>query len=191
MYMCTCLWFRTKTELATTIGGYTERMLQDHEQLDQLSIQADMWRSKFMATRCDIPTTTCLCACSAGYCYFFYTTYPHRVQNTVLHGVLNSLSVFVWMYVCACVSTVYSSTNYPGNVMTSATAGSCPRLRWSSCYRNDSSCTRTWCKLTGGRRQWRGSLAPAGLELSSAKVHIVCNFLLVFFPVNWHLTVYS
>lgn len=42
---------RTKTELATTIGGYTEKMRQDYEQLDQLHIQADMWRSKFMATR--------------------------------------------------------------------------------------------------------------------------------------------
>ena len=42
---------RTKTQLASEIGGYTERLRKDYEELDTLSIQADMWKSKFMATR--------------------------------------------------------------------------------------------------------------------------------------------
>ena len=104
--MCTCLWFRTKTELATTIGGYTERMLQDHEQLDQLSIQADMWRSKFMATRCDIPTATCLCACSAGYCYLC----TQRTLTVYKHGITRCFNqpkrCRVNVCVCVCINSV-------------------------------------------------------------------------------------
>ena len=42
---------RTKAHLVEEIGGYTKKMSQDYEDIDQLSIQADMWRSKYMASR--------------------------------------------------------------------------------------------------------------------------------------------
>jgi len=42
---------RTKATLACEIGDYTKKIYEDYENLDQLSIQADMWRSKFMANK--------------------------------------------------------------------------------------------------------------------------------------------
>lgn len=42
---------RTKAQLATEIGGYANKIDKDYESLDELSIQADKWRSKYMAGR--------------------------------------------------------------------------------------------------------------------------------------------
>lgn len=33
------------------VGGYSKKVSEDYENLDKLSIQADIWRSKFMASR--------------------------------------------------------------------------------------------------------------------------------------------
>ncbi len=43
--------FRTRAELATEIGGYSQKIVEHYESLDKVSIQADLWRSKFMASR--------------------------------------------------------------------------------------------------------------------------------------------
>lgn len=42
---------RTRAQLASEIGGYAEKIHEDCETLDMLSIQADMWRSKYTASR--------------------------------------------------------------------------------------------------------------------------------------------
>lgn len=42
---------RDRAELAMELGGFTRRMTEDYEHLDQISIQADMWRSKYLASR--------------------------------------------------------------------------------------------------------------------------------------------
>lgn len=33
------------------IGDYNKKITDDYEHLDKISIQADMWRSKFLASR--------------------------------------------------------------------------------------------------------------------------------------------
>lgn len=42
---------RTKAQLATEIGGYTKKICDDYESIDQLAVLADKWRTKFMAGR--------------------------------------------------------------------------------------------------------------------------------------------
>jgi len=42
---------RTKIELANEIDDYTKKLLEDYEDLDKLSIQADLWHSKYKASR--------------------------------------------------------------------------------------------------------------------------------------------
>ncbi|XP_014779668.1 golgin-45 isoform X1 [Octopus bimaculoides] len=42
---------RDKAQLSLEVGGYTKKVSEDYENLDRLSIQADIWRSKFMASR--------------------------------------------------------------------------------------------------------------------------------------------
>ena len=46
--VCTC---RDKAELSEEVGGFTKKVTEDYENLDKISIQADMWRSKFLASR--------------------------------------------------------------------------------------------------------------------------------------------
>lgn len=43
--------YRDKAQLSATVGSYSEKLYQDVEDLDRISIQADMWRSKYMASR--------------------------------------------------------------------------------------------------------------------------------------------
>ncbi|XP_067669785.1 golgin-45-like [Haliotis asinina] len=42
---------RDKAELSMEVGGYTKKVTEDYENLDKISIQADMWRTKFLASR--------------------------------------------------------------------------------------------------------------------------------------------
>ncbi|XP_046335273.2 golgin-45-like [Haliotis rufescens] len=42
---------RDKAELSMEVGGYTRKVTEDYENLDKVSIQADMWRTKFLASR--------------------------------------------------------------------------------------------------------------------------------------------
>lgn len=42
---------RDKVQLSMEVGGYSKKVSEDYENLDKLSIQADIWRSKFMASR--------------------------------------------------------------------------------------------------------------------------------------------
>ncbi|XP_076453776.1 golgin-45-like [Babylonia areolata] len=42
---------RDRAELAMELGDFTKKMTEDYENLDQISIQADMWRSKYLASR--------------------------------------------------------------------------------------------------------------------------------------------
>ncbi|GAB1607361.1 golgin-45-like isoform X1 [Argonauta hians] len=42
---------RDKAQLSLEVGGFTKKVSEDYENLDRLSIQADIWRSKFMASR--------------------------------------------------------------------------------------------------------------------------------------------
>lgn len=42
---------RTKVQLANEIGDYTRKLVEDYEDLDKLSIQADIWHSKYQASR--------------------------------------------------------------------------------------------------------------------------------------------
>nr|KAG5687915.1 hypothetical protein BaRGS_014364 [Batillaria attramentaria] len=42
---------RDRAELAMEVGDYTKKMTEDYENLDQISIQADMWRTKYLASR--------------------------------------------------------------------------------------------------------------------------------------------
>ncbi|KAL5004507.1 hypothetical protein ScPMuIL_017963 [Solemya velum] len=42
---------RDRAELTKEVGGYMQRMTEGYEHIDQVSIQADMWRSKFLASR--------------------------------------------------------------------------------------------------------------------------------------------
>ncbi|KAL8594762.1 hypothetical protein ACOMHN_047480 [Nucella lapillus] len=42
---------RDRAELAMEVGDFTRKMTEDYENLDQISIQADMWRSKYLASR--------------------------------------------------------------------------------------------------------------------------------------------
>ncbi|XP_013384244.1 golgin-45-like [Lingula anatina] len=42
---------RDKASLALQVGDYSKKVTQDTETLESLSIQADMWRSKYMASR--------------------------------------------------------------------------------------------------------------------------------------------
>jgi uncharacterized coiled-coil DUF342 family protein len=46
-------WFtsRDKALLSQEIGDYSKKMCEDYEHLDKISIQADMWRSKYLACR--------------------------------------------------------------------------------------------------------------------------------------------
>ncbi|XP_064638876.1 golgin-45-like [Lineus longissimus] len=42
---------RERAQLANEIGDYCKRIHDDHENIDSVSIQADMWRSKYIASR--------------------------------------------------------------------------------------------------------------------------------------------
>ncbi|KAL3848090.1 hypothetical protein ACJMK2_018969 [Sinanodonta woodiana] len=42
---------RDKAELSLEVGGFGKRLLEDYENFDKISIQADMWRSKYLASR--------------------------------------------------------------------------------------------------------------------------------------------
>lgn len=42
---------RDKAHLSATVGNYSEKLYKDFEDLDRISIQADMWKSKFLASR--------------------------------------------------------------------------------------------------------------------------------------------
>jgi hypothetical protein len=42
---------RTKIQLANEIDDYTKKLLEDYEDLDKMSIQADIWHSKYKASR--------------------------------------------------------------------------------------------------------------------------------------------
>ena len=55
--VCTC---RDKAELSEEVGGFTKKVTEDYENLDKISIQADMWRSKFLASRWDSHIVTSL-----------------------------------------------------------------------------------------------------------------------------------
>ncbi|RUS69221.1 hypothetical protein EGW08_023017 [Elysia chlorotica] len=42
---------RDRAQLEMDIGGFSKKMSEDYENLDKVSIQADMWRSKYLASR--------------------------------------------------------------------------------------------------------------------------------------------
>jgi len=42
---------RTKVQLANEIGDYTRKLVEDYEDLDKITIQADLWHSKYQACR--------------------------------------------------------------------------------------------------------------------------------------------
>lgn len=42
---------RDRAQLELDIGGFSKKMSEDYENLDKVSIQADMWRSKYLASR--------------------------------------------------------------------------------------------------------------------------------------------
>ncbi|KAK3095024.1 hypothetical protein FSP39_009313 [Pinctada imbricata] len=42
---------RDKAQLAKELGDFSKKLSEDYEHLDKISIQADMWRSKFLASR--------------------------------------------------------------------------------------------------------------------------------------------
>lgn len=42
---------RTKIQLASEIDDYAKKLVEDYEDLDKMSIQADIWHSKFKASR--------------------------------------------------------------------------------------------------------------------------------------------
>ncbi|GFN74098.1 DNA-directed RNA polymerase subunit [Plakobranchus ocellatus] len=42
---------RDRAQLELDIGGFSKKMSEDYENLDKISIQADMWRSKYLASR--------------------------------------------------------------------------------------------------------------------------------------------
>ncbi|XP_060082669.1 golgin-45-like [Ylistrum balloti] len=42
---------RDRAQLSTEIGTFARRRTEDYEHIDKVSIQADMWRSKFLASR--------------------------------------------------------------------------------------------------------------------------------------------
>ncbi|OWF55445.1 golgin-45-like [Mizuhopecten yessoensis] len=42
---------RDRAQLSTEIGTFAKRRTEDYEHIDKVSIQADMWRSKFLASR--------------------------------------------------------------------------------------------------------------------------------------------
>lgn len=42
---------RDKAILSMEVGDYTKKLTEDYEHLDKISIQADMWRSKYLASR--------------------------------------------------------------------------------------------------------------------------------------------
>lgn len=42
---------RDRAQLAMELGDFTKKMTEDYENLDQISIQADMWRTKYLASR--------------------------------------------------------------------------------------------------------------------------------------------
>ena len=44
-------YFRDKALLSLELGDYSKKVEQDYEHLDKISIQADMWRSKYLASR--------------------------------------------------------------------------------------------------------------------------------------------
>ena len=46
-----CICCRTKNQLANEIDDYTKKLLEDYEDLDKLTIQADIWHSKYRASR--------------------------------------------------------------------------------------------------------------------------------------------
>ena len=48
LYKINC---RTKIQLANEIDDYTKKLVEDYEDLDKMSIQADIWHSKFKASR--------------------------------------------------------------------------------------------------------------------------------------------
>ena len=47
------MWCRTKIQLANEIDDYAKKLVEDYEDLDKMSIQADIWHSKFKASRYD------------------------------------------------------------------------------------------------------------------------------------------
>ncbi|XP_064614963.1 golgin-45-like [Liolophura sinensis] len=42
---------RDKAQLSADLGDFAKKMTEDYENLDKVSIQADMWRSKYLASR--------------------------------------------------------------------------------------------------------------------------------------------
>lgn len=43
--------YRDKAQLSKELGHFSKKHSEDYEHLDKISIQADMWRSKFLASR--------------------------------------------------------------------------------------------------------------------------------------------
>jgi hypothetical protein len=46
-----CFHFRDREELTQELGFTAKKRSEDYENLDAISIQADMWRSKYLASR--------------------------------------------------------------------------------------------------------------------------------------------
>ncbi|KAJ8310038.1 hypothetical protein KUTeg_011903 [Tegillarca granosa] len=42
---------RDRAQMALELGDFTKKMMEDYENLDKVAIQADMWRSKYLASR--------------------------------------------------------------------------------------------------------------------------------------------
>ena len=54
LHLASCVYWwcvRTKAVMQCELCDYNKRVSQHYESLDQLAIQADLWRSKFVATR--------------------------------------------------------------------------------------------------------------------------------------------
>ncbi|KAH9512370.1 Golgin-45 [Bulinus truncatus] len=71
---------RDRAQLSMDIGGFSKKMSEDYENLDKISIQADMWRSKYLASRVMIE--------ELGNAQAYYSLQCHDTQDA-LQQLLN------------------------------------------------------------------------------------------------------
>ncbi|CAL1545344.1 unnamed protein product [Lymnaea stagnalis] len=71
---------RDRAQLSMDIGGFSKKLNEDYENLDKVSIQADMWRSKYLASRVMIE--------ELGNARAYYSLQCHEAQNA-LQQLLN------------------------------------------------------------------------------------------------------
>uniref|UniRef100_A0A0B6ZXQ2 Golgin-45 n=1 Tax=Arion vulgaris TaxID=1028688 RepID=A0A0B6ZXQ2_9EUPU len=71
---------RDRAQLSLDLGGFNKKMSEEYENLDKVSIQADMWRSKYLASRVMIE--------ELGNARAFFTLQCHDAQDA-LQQMLN------------------------------------------------------------------------------------------------------